>query len=88
MSNKHQEINPNAAIDGLKSMLQNLSGLQERFGEISTTIDQYTIKDKKVFILNGKEGEIAITKNNFITISLPDANESDVKEITRKLLSQ
>ena len=87
MINK-ENINPNAAIEGMKEMLNNLSGMSDKFKTIASSVDEYTIKTKNKFVLNGKEGEISITKNNFIMISLQDINDNDVKEITRKLLVQ
>lgn len=81
-------LNPNAAIESMKEMLNKLSGMGDKFKTLAGSVDEYTIKTKNKFVLNEKEGEISVTKNNFIMISLQNINENDVKEITRRLLSQ
>lgn len=80
-------INPNAAAEGLKEMLSKLSVTSGELAKLATTVEEYSVKDTKKFTLNSKEGKVCIAKNNVITISLQNANESDVKEIIRRLLT-
>lgn len=81
-------INPNAAAFQLKEMLSKLGDTAEKLKDLSSIADEYTTEKETIFILNGKQGKIILAKNKSISISLHNADDDDVKEITRRLLLQ